>query len=121
MVYKKLDISRRVTIQPPISIHRLSSPSLEVEKKAFRLGRAGYALCHVLCENCLTALIFQLYLYPGKDTGHPLRLYRIPGLGCRNFYRNGVVYVISDKKIVGRMLYGAPACRCDVREIVEIE
>lgn len=94
---------------------------LEVEKKGFRLGRAGYALCLVFCENCRTASVFRLYLYPGKDTGYPLRLYRIPGLQYGNSYRNGVGLVVSNKRVVGRMLYGIPACGCDVREIVEID
>jgi hypothetical protein len=94
---------------------------LAFDKKALRDWNAGNTVCLVRCHHCGMSSTFRLYLYRGKPIEKQLQVYRIPGLQYGGSYQNGVGLVISDKRIVGRMMYGVPACDCKLMQIVEIE
>ena len=73
----------------------------------------------VKCPGCERSFVFRIYLY--KDKLPNAQLFRIQGLGYEGSLPNGVGLVISERKIVGKMVYGTPACECEVLQTVEIE
>jgi hypothetical protein len=73
----------------------------------------------IRCGVCQQLFPYRVSLF--KATGTVAQLYRIPGLGYASSLPNGVGLLIKDKRIVGRMIYGTPACPCRQREMVEVE
>jgi hypothetical protein len=94
--------------------------SVNLETVARRLWKAGNSLCRVRCDACKQTSTFRLYLFPSNQNPVSLQVFRIPGLKYESSQRNGVGLVLSDHKIVGRMLYGIPACACDIRKEVAL-
>jgi hypothetical protein len=47
-------------------------------------------------------------------------VYRIPDLSYGGSLENGVGLVLRDGRVTGRMIYGPPACLCEIPELVEI-
>jgi hypothetical protein len=73
----------------------------------------------VQCRGCEQRFLFQLILYTKDAIGS--EVYRIPGIKFSCSVKEGVGLVISQKKLVGCMIFGVPACDCNIREHVLIE
>lgn len=74
----------------------------------------------VKCVKCEKAFVYRLYHYSGgKDMLHA-SVYRIQGLGYDGTLPNGVGLIVKNGRVVGKMVYGTPACQCEVMRIVEI-
>jgi hypothetical protein len=80
---------------------------------------SGEPICEVRCPKCRTVSPFRLDLRVTGQLGD--KLYRIPGLGYSESVEDGVGLVINKGRITGRMLYGPPACGCQLPEKVEIK
>ena len=80
----------------------------------------GYSDClaAVRCPSCAKSFLYRVSIL--KHVDGPVYLYRIPELECASSLWDGVGLLISGKEIVGRMIYGIPACSCKVLESVEI-
>lgn len=80
----------------------------------------GYSDClaAVRCPSCAKSFLYRVSIL--KHVDGPVYLYRIPELECASSLWDGVGLLISEKEIVGRMIYGIPACSCKVLESVEI-
>ncbi|KAM7213440.1 hypothetical protein V8F06_011178 [Rhypophila decipiens] len=79
----------------------------------------GEPVCLVRCGGCDRVTPFRLDLRDTGRTGH--LVYRIPGLAYADTVRDGVGLVLDQEgRINGRMLYGPPACGCNLLEDVEI-
>ncbi|KAH8770333.1 hypothetical protein BGZ57DRAFT_441988 [Hyaloscypha finlandica] len=81
----------------------------------------GYedAVAFVRCCGCNQRFPYCFSLL-GRKLRDP-KLYRIPGLAYTLSSPNGIGLVISEKRIVGRMVSGSPACSCRTREVVELK
>jgi hypothetical protein len=75
-------------------------------------------LAAVLCYDCGGSFVYRLSML--KHTDGFLHLYRIPRLHYASTQENGIGLLICDNRIVGRMIYGTPACPCTVENLVEI-
>ncbi len=82
---------------------------------------AGNYVCLVRCTGCNVPFVCRFCFYHGKPFAAYPKLYRIPGLQYTVSYPNGVGLIISNNRIVGRMMFGTPACDCKLMEIVEIK
>jgi hypothetical protein len=79
----------------------------------------GEPICRVRCPGCSACSLLRLDLRTTATLG--AKIYRIAGLTYSESVKDGVGLVLQNGRIVGRMLYGAPACSCRLREIVRIE
>lgn len=68
------------------------------------------ALGWVRCPKCLKTSIFRIAMW--RNPGTEAYVYRIPGLWLQRSLPNGVGLVISANAVVGRLVYGTPACEC---------
>jgi hypothetical protein len=77
----------------------------------------GYhdCLAKVRCPSCAETFLYRVSILKGvKGVVH---LYRIPQLEYASSLRDGVGVLVSENEIVGRMIYGTPACGC--RELIQ--
>jgi hypothetical protein len=75
-------------------------------------------LAFIHCSGCNGQFPYRFSLLRGEVP--EAKLYRIPGLSYQFSNPNGVGLVISRNKIVGRMVFGSPACGCRTREVVKV-
>jgi hypothetical protein len=73
----------------------------------------------VICPGCDQSFIYRLSILKHLDS--PASLYRIPHLEFASTLSNGVGLLIANDEIVGRMIYGTPACNCNVIETVQVQ
>jgi hypothetical protein len=102
-------------------LSELLNLDLHENGRMFQDWNAGNTICLVRCDHCKMSFTCRFYRYPGKSLEIQSRVFRIPGLKYGRSFRGGVGLVISDNRIVGRMMYGVPACDCKLIEIVDIE
>ena len=48
-------------------------------------------------------------------------LYRVPGLQYERSLKDGVGIIVTEKRILGRMVYGVHACSCRNIELLELD
>jgi hypothetical protein len=90
-------------------------------KMPLAVYNAGNYVCLIRCSGCNAPLVYRLYFHYGKAFAPRPKVYRIPGLGYTTSYPNGVGLIISNNRIVGRMMFGSSACECKPIEIIEIK
>jgi hypothetical protein len=81
---------------------------------------AGGSVGPVRCHTCNMTAVPQLHFYYGKTFDPHPNVYRIPGLGYNTSYYNGVGLIISNNRILGRIVLEIPACECKVIGAIEI-
>ncbi|KAF2731711.1 hypothetical protein EJ04DRAFT_578907 [Polyplosphaeria fusca] len=67
-------------------------------------------LATVQCPGCLLSFVYRITLLKGYQDD--LDLFRIPSLSYSSSSPGGVGLVLVNETIVGRMIFGAPACDC---------
>jgi hypothetical protein len=70
----------------------------------------------VKCPGCQRFFLYRASVL--KGVVESAQLYRIPGLGYKSSSQNGVGFLVSNNEVVGRMIYGTPACDCKTLETV---
>ncbi|KAF2105924.1 hypothetical protein BDV96DRAFT_655198 [Lophiotrema nucula] len=75
------------------------------------------AVAAVRCHGC--HLEFPFHVEISGRPSSTAEVYRFPGLQYYNTLSDGVGIIVSDGRIVGRMIYGTPACDCD--QMMEVE
>jgi hypothetical protein len=87
-------------------------------KEFHAVTKLNQHICTVQCNGCRERHLFRLELRENVQMG--AEIYRIPGLSYSRTVENGVGLVIQEQQIVGRMVYGAPACNCHLNQLVLI-
>jgi hypothetical protein len=98
---------------------RLAITSAEAEWYREQYGKFMEGISRVSCKFCERLSIFRLTLWE-KHTPEASQIYRIPGLLYDETVPEGVGLVICGRKIIGKMIYGTPACECHKLEIVDL-
>jgi hypothetical protein len=70
----------------------------------------------VKCPGCESFFLYRASVLKGVEES--AQLYRVPGLGYKSSLQNGVGVLVLNNEIVGRMIYGIPACDCKILETV---
>jgi hypothetical protein len=76
-------------------------------------------LARISCEGCGNRSLFRLFIWE-KRKPNTARVFRFPDLGYALTVANGVGIAVCDKRIIGDMVYGTPACKCRLVEEVEL-
>jgi hypothetical protein len=76
-------------------------------------------IAFIRCGGCNRQFPYRFTLLRRKL--RDAKLYRIPGLAYKLSSLNGIGLVISENQIVGRMVFGSPACSCKTREVIEVK
>lgn len=85
------------------------------------VGYAGLnCLISASCPGCHKDFIYRAGLFEDPDDVKGCIAYRIPGLSY-NFNANGMGIILKDGRVVGRMVWATPACRCSQLEKVKIQ
>lgn len=116
---------RRLVAKKLIELLRLSTPCIRGGGRYTRLEWFTIPTCldyetciaTVRCHSCGQCSPFSL-----QTLGRPsdvAEVYRIPGVQYEQTLKNGVGIVVSRNLIIGRMIYGTPACLCF--KIVDVE
>ncbi|KAE9365596.1 hypothetical protein N431DRAFT_488713 [Stipitochalara longipes BDJ] len=74
----------------------------------------------VECASCEKAFVYRLYHYTGGKDMLNAEVYRIQGLGYEGTLPDGVGLVVKNGRVVGKMVYGTPACQCQVMRVVTV-
>jgi hypothetical protein len=76
------------------------------------------SLAFVSCSDChmRSALRVDVWRRPGMQA----QLYLIPGLGYQYSVPGGTGIIVEEGEVVGRVRFGASACKCGRREVVEL-
>lgn len=112
--------------QDIINIMRLLVPCITTVGRFSRLTYAAIegtrvyqqTLAIVRCPGCSEAYPFRVQLL-----GRPMNsahVYRIPGLQYSETLRDRVGIVVSDGRIIGRVISATPACECKIPETPEL-
>lgn len=109
----------RIIMQFATPVTRLTRSRHVARRRRDRGAIGGEPVCRVKCPGCFTSSLLRLDLRTTATLG--AKIYRIVGLTYSESVKDGVGLVLQDGRIVGRMLYGAPACSCRLPEIVQIE
>ncbi|KAH8596875.1 hypothetical protein B0O99DRAFT_618832, partial [Bisporella sp. PMI_857] len=72
------------------------------------------------CRGCGKHALFRIGAWEDPSSMLGSTLYRIPGLEYDLTLKNGIGMAVKDGRILGRMLYGTPACACHEIEVVEL-
>jgi hypothetical protein len=80
----------------------------------------GYndAICNVRCPLCAQLFLYRVQILAGAEG--IMHLYRFPGLDYASSMPDGVGLLILEKEIIGRMIFGTPACMCKDMKRVEV-
>lgn len=73
------------------------------------------------CGRCGKHAMFRTGLWADPSSVLGAVLYRIPGLQYDLTLKNGVGMIVKEGRILGRMLYGTPACECLEIKVVQLE
>lgn len=98
---------------------RLEAAAGEAEWFLREYGRAMEEIGRVSCKICGRRSIFRLTMWE-EPTLDLAQVYRIPGLLYDDTIPEGVGIVVEGKRIIGKMMYGTPACDCSRLELVEL-
>ena len=98
---------------------RLESAVGEAEWFLREYERAMEGIGRVSCKICGRRSIFRLTMWE-EPTLDLAQVYRIPGLLYDDTIPEGVGIVVEGKRIIGKMMYGTPACDCSRLELVEL-
>jgi hypothetical protein len=82
-------------------------------------GKSMEGISRVCCKFCGQRSIFRLTLWETPSPG-VAQVYRIPGLLYDLTIPEGVGIVLWDQQIIGKMIYGTPACECHILELVGV-
>ncbi|KAM7186619.1 hypothetical protein V8F20_011322 [Naviculisporaceae sp. PSN 640] len=78
-------------------------------------------LVAITCPGCLRTSPFRVGAFgPSQATLHGANAYRIPGLQYRQSIPNGMALMEKNGRIVGRMMWAAPACSCVQTQLVQL-
>jgi hypothetical protein len=118
---KSLTIARGI-----FDLMRLDRPEDEAGLSRFSLAAKEVAwyganmesLARINCKTCSQRSLFRLVVWEAPKSF--AQVYRIPGLLYDETIPEGAGLVIDGKRIIGKMLYGTPACNCRKSEMVEI-
>ena len=113
-----LELERSI-MQFTTPVTRLTRSRHIARRRRDRGAVGGEPICRVKCRGCSTCSLLRLDLRTTATLG--AKIYRIAGLTYSESVKDGVGLVLQNGRIVGRMLYGAPACGCRLPEIVQIE
>jgi len=72
----------------------------------------GQCLLSVSCTACHRTFVFRAGLFESPSNVRGAIAYRIPGLEYQFSHRNGIGIVMKDGRVVGRMAWATPACKC---------
>jgi hypothetical protein len=123
-----LDAAQSITTLLQLDTHIMGTISAEVtrltrsrhvaRRRKARGAVKGEPLCEVRCPKCHKTTLLRLDLRVTGNAGDIV--YRIPRLSYSESVNDGVGLVLRDGRITGRMLYGKPACNCQLEEALEI-
>lgn len=82
-------------------------------------GKAMEGVGRVSCKICGRRSVFRLTMWE-QPTPDVAQVYRISGLLYDDTVPEGVGIVVEGKRIIGKMMYGTPACECSELELVEM-
>jgi hypothetical protein len=82
-------------------------------------GKPMEGIGRVCCMFCGKRSIFRLTLWEAPEPDFA-RVYRIPGLVYDDSVPEGVGMVVLGKRVIGKLMYGTPACDCKRMEFVEL-
>ncbi|KAH0538167.1 hypothetical protein FGG08_005225 [Glutinoglossum americanum] len=109
----------RIIMQFATPVTRLTRSRHIARRRRDQGAEGGEPICRVKCPRCSKCSLLRLDLRTTATLG--AKIYRIAGLTYCESVKDGVGLVLQNRRIVGRMLYGAPACGCRLPEIVQIE
>jgi hypothetical protein len=118
-VSRMLKLEKHIFGETSDQITRLTVSRHLARQRKVRGAKGGEPICEVRCPKCHNVTLFRLDLRETAQIGD--KVYRIPELGYSGTVENGVGLVINDGRITGRMLYGPPACDCQVSCTVQIK
>ncbi|KAG4255594.1 hypothetical protein FPRO03_04543 [Fusarium proliferatum] len=76
-------------------------------------------ISQIRCKICGRRSVFRLVMW-GEPTPDVAQVYRIPGLLYDENVPDGIGIVVERDMIIGKMIYGTPACGCCKFEFVEL-
>ncbi|KAF5672733.1 hypothetical protein FDENT_10535 [Fusarium denticulatum] len=76
-------------------------------------------ISQIRCKICGRRSVFRLVMW-GEPTPDVAQVYRIPGLLYDENIPDGIGIVVEHDRILGKMIYGTPACVCSKFEFVEL-
>ena len=82
-------------------------------------GKAMEGIARINCKICSRRSVLRLTMWE-QPTPDVAQVYRIPGLLYDDTVPEGVGIVVQDQRIVGKMMYGTPACECRKAELVDL-
>lgn len=113
-----LDLETNIAGDLSSDVTRLTWSRHIARHRKCRGTERGEPVCEVRCPTCCKITLFRLDL---RDTGGVGQsVYRVPGLTYSGSVKDGVGFVLENGKVTGRMLYGPPACNCQLKTTVHI-
>ncbi|KAJ4037747.1 hypothetical protein NW761_006203 [Fusarium oxysporum] len=82
-------------------------------------GTPMEGISQIRCKICGRWSVFRLVMW-GEPTPDVAQIYRIPGLLYDENVPDGIGIVVERDRIIGKMIYGTPACRCCQSEFVKL-
>jgi hypothetical protein len=105
------------TSQPPPDLASFQHLSL-LHLSRQLCDSSEHALAFISCPTCHIKSMFRVDVW--QMPGAQAQLYLVPGLGYQYSVPGGTGLVVENGEIVGRVRFGAPACRCRCRDVVEL-
>jgi len=125
-VRKRMDLAKKMATALKLgkkgkyaSESRLEAASGEAQWFVREYGRSMEGIGQVFCIACGMRSIFRLTVWEPPPP-EAATVYRIPGLVYDDAVPEGVGMVVLGKRVVGKMMYGTPACECKRMEFVEL-
>lgn len=81
---------------------------------------ASGAIVGVRCSNCQNVSLLRIALYRPASIVLGLQVYRIPGLKYFFSHLGGAGFLLKERQVVGRFVWGVPTCVCSKWTEVEI-
>ena len=75
-------------------------------------------LISIACQTCSKKSIVRASIW--QQSEHEVQLYYIPGLEYQYSTRNGTGILVANGEIIGRVRYGAPACKCNHSVVLKL-
>lgn len=98
---------------------RLDNAAGEAEWFHREYGRAMEGIAQVSCKICGRRAVYRMTMWE-KPMLDATQLYRIPGLLYDDSVPEGVGIVVDGGRIIGKTMYGTPACKCARLQYVEL-
>ncbi|KAK9419936.1 putative Heterokaryon incompatibility domain-containing protein [Seiridium unicorne] len=110
-----------------LSNYKLKNPMTHLSPMGFLSGHGGSvhlsdasAVVGVDCPMCGQRFLIRVALLKRESELLNARAYRIPGLKYTFSLEGGVGFIVKNKCIIGRFVWGVPTCRCNLMEKVEV-